>query len=1110
MGYDSTYVLAVSQKFAIPEKVINGDYVDFWKKTYTWHSSGSISYSIEKNYNNAFSIHAGTGLITVTDASKINGKIVRQDTVINVIIRTTDSELGYELDTAKIWIKENAYCKFINYSYSGSGTGTREQPFNSLDAVKFNVGYGYFLLRGASISNRVTVINSHKATSDHPTIIGAYGKGEKPKFVGLGASGGNSECFYLGTSSGDPYEERAENVLFYSIVVRNYGGSAFKANRLTKNIGWYNCETHNNSINTKGPFFTLNDQTYADSTTKLPFEFINLESDSSAGSHIKAGTGPCIIINSHFKGTDGVRFAAGNNGMLKHSYIETEKGEHLAVQVRGDNTIIEDVIISKCGYGIDLTSPGYKSVTIPFIHMPDNCIIKNVSILDYEKYAVGIWKPDEENIVPRNNIIEDCYIKGSGTRGIRINSGNGIAIRRNMIFNSGEYGIYIQGNYPIKNIALNCNIICGGVKGEIAINNGSALFLYNNTVDGIIDLSGAVNTTVRNNFFKSITNASTASNNLIIAPDMVTTYFQDYSKHDYRLKSSAVNAINKGYPVGLNYDYSGKSINGIPDIGAYEFASIEPGNLPVFNNSPVINDQSFVLYPQDLKDSYVGQIIAYDNDADQILTYSIISGNGTGIFIMDGKTGKLSITTADVFDAEVSNYELQVRIDDNGVQSKNSTAIVKITFIAHSNNVYINPLNASDPMENGSYDHPFDSWQDVKWQEGNAYLQKRGTIASEEKIFIGADNITLGAYDEGELPVIESKVNSYVISGFDKKNITISYLNIKGINAVSCIYFLGGNTDNITIEHCALDGNANSIRVVDGMRFIIKYNTISSENEGIYSMANSIEAYYNIFKNNSVAINVAGNSSKANIFNNVFIDNIESVSSNYAELTLYNNIFYLSAPNHIAIKQGSNQISSDHNIFFPDQQGFIEIAGKTYDDLKHIQQGLNMDLHSFNSDPLFSDLRKGDFTIKRHSPAINSGINLNLDEDLAGEKVPYANLPDIGVFEFKGVLNDNQSQANEGKSTLLIYPNPSTGLVNVDIRFNEPTTDLNGESVNNPLRSELKVVNMSGKIVFSKLMESTESVLMENLDLTGVSNGLYNVVLQTANKILSEKLIINK
>ena len=102
IGYNDSYVLAAKQKFAIPEDVQNGDYVGIWKKNYSWSNKGTISYSIESNSKNAFSIDASSGLIIISDQTEINGHIVAQDTTIELIIRTTDSGFGYDQDM--VWI----------------------------------------------------------------------------------------------------------------------------------------------------------------------------------------------------------------------------------------------------------------------------------------------------------------------------------------------------------------------------------------------------------------------------------------------------------------------------------------------------------------------------------------------------------------------------------------------------------------------------------------------------------------------------------------------------------------------------------------------------------------------------------------------------------------------------------------------------------------------------------------------------------------------------------------------------------------------------------------------------------------------------------------------
>ena len=568
--YDSTYVLAVAQKYAIPENVSNGDYVGTWLKTYTWSPSGTISFSIEQNFNSAFSINSSSGLITISDATKINGKVVQQDTLINLIIRTTDAGVGYELDTAKIWVKENAYCVFIDYSQGTNGSGTRLSPEKDLDDLTFAAGYGYFLKRGVSINNPTSVIIQLVATEAHPTIFAAYGTGSKPRFEGGGTT---NVGLYIGSQS-NPDGEKSEYLHFYDLVLRNYGSVACKTWRPSRNISWYNFEDYLSGISAGQPVFSLNDQTYADSLGSYQMEFINYLSDSCYETSIKGGVGPLKVQNAWVRGR--IRFCCGNDGILKHGYINNTVGSGASVQVRGDRIRIEDVYIYNSGStGIELTSAGSAS---GMIGMPDNCVIKNALIRNSGGSSITLWATDSSQPDPSGNVIEDCLIDNSGTNGVRANSTNGLIVRRNHIKSAASYGMYFysgSANYLIDNTDIHYNVIYGSGTYDIYCQDDVGYELYNNTVDGSINLTGATTETVRNNYFKSLTSADTASNNLDIDTLTTANHFQDYAGHDYRLKSTAISSIDNGYNVSLSSDMIGTSVpqGSAPDIGAYEYGT---------------------------------------------------------------------------------------------------------------------------------------------------------------------------------------------------------------------------------------------------------------------------------------------------------------------------------------------------------------------------------------------------------------------------------------------------------------------------------------------------------------------------------------------------------
>jgi hypothetical protein len=419
--------------------------------------------------------------------------------------------------------------------------------------------------------------------------------------------------------------------------------------------------------------------------------------------------------------------------------------------------------------------------------------------------------------------------------------------------------------------------------------------------------------------------------------------------------------------------------------------------------------------------------------------------------------------------------------------------------------MYINPENTSDPAQDGSIEHPFDSWSDVAWNDGYTYLQKSGTTAIVSGIVIGAGNVTLDSYGDGNAPVIKSATNNYLISGFEKSNVFIQNLNLQADKAISCVYFLGSTCSNIHVEHCTIEGYENSIKTMDCQSVFVKYNTISAINEGLYSTATENEIYYNVFKNNRISVNIVGTDSKANVFNNVFAANENSVTASYAELNIFNNIFYLPDASQSAIDYNADKLTSDNNIFYPEQNGFIKISGNQYNTLAEVQNEADLDLHSLNSDPLFVNPENENFSLETYSPAINAGINLNIDEDIYGQAVPVAGVTDIGVAENTG--------KSDGKGVLLpelvLYPNPSSGYVNIDADFTKSDFEAPFTSAaNSDYSSEVKIIDMNGKIIFSRFIEHTETLFHINVDLTGFSKGLYSVILKIAEKTIASKLII--
>jgi hypothetical protein len=550
------------------------------------------------------------------------------------------------------------------------------------------------------------------------------------------------------------------------------------------------------------------------------------------------------------------------------------------------------------------------------------------------------------------------------------------------------------------------------------------------------------------------------------------------------------------------------SDNGSPSLKGTGQAEI---TLIPFNNPPLLNNQSFVINESSGVTTLVGNITANDPDADQVLRYEIISGDPFNHFLLDASTGELNLASTGTDFLKDSASVLFVRAEDNGPVAKNATAYITVSLIPASTSntgtkepaettvTYIDPENKNDLQENGSLQHPFDTWGDVKWVDGQTYLQKRGTVAPSNKINIFASRVTLGAYGTGERPVIQSNTKDFAIRAYEKSNITILGLHIIANDAISCIYFMGESSNNNLVENCKLEGSENGVRIIDGKSYVIKYNSFYNRADAIYSFAENTEIYYNVFKSNTTAVNVSSYLSMAKIYNNVFYDNNQGIVASYSDLVIYNNIFYLTRPGDVAINNNMDKMISDHNIFYPEQQGFITMATKAYSSLDEYQKDKGIDLNSFSDDPMFKDIYNENFALLAESPGIDAGINVGLDFDFDGLALPSGGAPNIGLLESTGQTGSPTAilkhDAEGLQDALSVYPNPSDGRFNLYV------------GVSDICNSSIEVKDMSGRLVYHQTHNSSESSCVL-IDISDKPQGIYIVVLQLKDKVYSERVIV--
>lgn len=125
------------------------------------------------------------------------------------------------------------------------------------------------------------------------------------------------------------------------------------------------------------------------------------------------------------------------------------------------------------------------------------------------------------------------------------------------------------------------------------------------------------------------------------------------------------------------------------------------------NTAPVINNQIFTVKESEFENNFIGNIVASDDDASQDLSFSISSGNTSGLFQINRETGALTTTTDKIFNSEIRDYTLTIVVADNATPSKSSSATIAVRLEGNSKKeikavsmkVYPNPSKGNINVE---------------------------------------------------------------------------------------------------------------------------------------------------------------------------------------------------------------------------------------------------------------------------------------------------------------------------------------------------------------------------------------------------------------------------
>ena len=104
-------------------------------------------------------------------------------------------------------------------------------------------------------------------------------------------------------------------------------------------------------------------------------------------------------------------------------------------------------------------------------------------------------------------------------------------------------------------------------------------------------------------------------------------------------------------------------------------------SLTNVNEAPQLAATSFSLNENSANGTVVGTITGTDPDAEQTLSYSILSGNTNGAFAIDATTGQIRVASQAALDFEATpTFSLVVRASDNGSPQLSATATVTVNL----------------------------------------------------------------------------------------------------------------------------------------------------------------------------------------------------------------------------------------------------------------------------------------------------------------------------------------------------------------------------------------------------------------------------------------------
>lgn len=489
------------------------------------------------------------------------------------------SQLQNALNNINLMATTNAYYVDAtqgNDSNDGRSPLTAWQTIAKVNASSFVAGDKIFLKRGEVWRETLTAPNL-SGTVASPIKFGAYGNGDMPVINGADIVTG----FTLVSGSWDASVTTQPNVVLINGVKGTYKTS--KTN-CVNNGDWYwsaNVLTVKWDTNPSGIIEVgARTQCVGGTGNYVTFDGIKFTGANTYGLFM-TGTNititNCNFVNIGGRGQNGIGTLINGNGwIISNNTITNIERQGIASATSSSKTIVVKNTLTNCWNGLQYGSGGDGRGIAVF---GDGWLVARNKI--YSCY-VGIWHDNASNCLTVYNQVFNSQVNG-------IQHSHGISTKPNKIYNnsiihaptgtaghgivaevSGDYCIIKNNAVYVKFTGTNANIqaFCIETASYTSIDiDYNIVYKEPNSTSDLYKIDGVSYNSL--DVWKSLltpTNFSGKAVHDIVANPMFV------SLTDLHLQATSP-CINVGIDVGQKLDFDEKRINGLPDIGAFEFAS---------------------------------------------------------------------------------------------------------------------------------------------------------------------------------------------------------------------------------------------------------------------------------------------------------------------------------------------------------------------------------------------------------------------------------------------------------------------------------------------------------------------------------------------------------